>query len=391
MNERLPMNEIELEQIVNNDEIVELTDYEKILCDKRILQKNVKTKINFSKPILILNDKPLIYPRTITVIQGKSGTHKSRLAEHICSVLLRNNDYEADLLGMKSNERNHLICYVDTERNLSEQFPYAIQQIKINSGYNISSDVDNLDTVSLIRIDRTNRFKELRNYLEKNLRQKYNGHIFVVLDVLTDLVENFNDPRDSMRLIDLLNSAINTYDVTFLCIIHENPFQDKARGHLGTELLNKSSTALSINFEKDKDGNEHEILKIQFLKSRIGKKFEPLYVKYSENRNRLVYAESDEIEKAISMKDKKANLFDIAKFLIDNLKDEIPKQELIEKLEQEFQCKSRTIAERLKELLSGKVIHTFGYELINSKRGNKVFYKIETYKQQPETPSNSKD
>lgn len=391
MNEYLPMTEKELGQIVNKDEIGELTDYEKILCDKRILQKNVKAKINFSKPILILNDKPLIYPRTITVIQGKSGTHKSRLAEHICSVLLRNNDYEADLLGMKSNERNHLICYVDTERNLSEQFPYAIQQIKINSGYDISSDVNNLDTVSLIRIDRTNRFKELRNYLEKNLRQAYNGHIFVVLDVLTDLVENFNDPRDSMRLIDLLNSAINTYDVTFLCIIHENPFQDKARGHLGTELLNKSSTALSINFEKDKNGNELEILKIQFLKSRTGKKFEPLYVKYSENRNRLVYAESDEIEKAISMKDKKANLFDIAKFLIDNLKGEIPKQELIEKLEQEFQCKSRTIAERLKDLLNGKVIHTLGYELINSKRGNKVFFNIKTKKQQPETPSNSKD
>ena len=51
--------------------------------------------------------------------------------------------------------------------------------------------------------------------------------------------------------LDLPNSTINTYDITFLCIIHENPYQEKARGHLGTELINKSSTALSINIEKD--------------------------------------------------------------------------------------------------------------------------------------------
>lgn len=375
----IPMNVNDLETTVNKGKPIKLTNYEKILRGKAIINENVKTKITFSKPILTLNDKPLIYPRTINVIQGKSGTHKSRLAEHICSVLLRKPNHNLALLGMQVNEGDHSICYVDTERNLAEQYPYSLQQIKLKAGYNISDDIMNFDFITLIEIERTQRFHAFREYLEKNLRETYKGHIFVILDVLTDLVENFNDPKDSLKLIDLLNSAINTYDVTFLCIIHENPFQDKARGHLGTELLNKSSTALSINFEKDKDGNDQDVIKIQFLKSRSAKRIDPIYVKYSQDRNCLVFAEADEIEKAISMKDKKANIFDISSFMTENIKREIPKQELIRTLSQEFQCTARTIEDRLKDLLAGKGINTIGYALKKVKRGKETYFTLETY------------
>ncbi|MEY4571400.1 MAG: hypothetical protein RLZ10_604, partial [Bacteroidota bacterium] len=34
-----------------------------------------------TNPILSIDEQPIIYPRTINVIQGRSGTHKSRVAE----------------------------------------------------------------------------------------------------------------------------------------------------------------------------------------------------------------------------------------------------------------------------------------------------------------------
>jgi hypothetical protein len=371
-----PMEINHLSRIVNKGTTEKLTNLEKIVLSREILRTNVKSKITFSKPILTIDDKPLFYPRTINVIQGKSGTHKSRLAEHICSVLLKKPEHNLDLIGLKASESNHSICYVDTERNLSEQYPYCLQQILSNAGYNISDEIPvNFDFITLIDIDRTKRLQSLVEYLD-SIRKKHDGHVFIVLDVLTDAVENFNDPKPSLQLIDLLNSTINTFDVTFLCIIHENPFQEKARGHLGTELINKSSTALSINYEKDNKGNDQDIIKIQFLKCRSSKRIEPIYIKFSQDRNTLVYADADEIEKAIYSKDKKANVYDISRFIVDKLKGKIAKKELTTTLRQEFRCTTRTIEDRLRDILAGAGIGSIGHELVKTKSGKQVYFEV---------------
>lgn len=375
MTPQQPMRIDDIEKIVNQGKPIRLTNLEKIIRGRNILRENVKNKITFSKPIITINEQPLFFPRTINIIQGKSGTHKSRLAEHLCSILLKKPGLNIDLLGLQLNEVNTSVCYVDSERNLSEQYPYSLQQILLNAGYNITDDIHHFDFITLIDIERAERFNSFRQYLEK-IREDHTGHIFVILDVLTDLVDNFNDPKPSLQLIDLLNSTINTYDITFLCIIHENPFQEKARGHLGTEILNKSSTALSINYEKDSKGNDQEIIKITFLKCRSSKKIDPLYVKYSQEKHRLVYADAVDIEKAIYSKDIKANVFDISKFIVANFKGSISKKELVTILRQEYKCTSRTIEDRIKDMLAGAGLSTIGYKLKSTKKGKQVFFDL---------------
>ena len=354
-----------------------LTNLEKILKSKIILSKNRKKKIEFSKPLLKISDESLIFPHSIVLIQGKSGTHKSRLAEHISSAFLRKSGYMRGILELEARE-NINVVYVDTERNLTEQFPYSIQQILINSGHEIDEEVNNFDYLSLIDIERGKRFEAFKEYLD-TIREKYTDHVLIILDVLTDLIDNFNDPKPSLQLIDLLNSVINNYDVSFLCIVHENPNAEKARGHLGTELLNKSSSALSINFEKDKTGADQDVIKINFLKCRTSKRIEPKYVKYDPEEKILVYCNGEEIEKAIYSKDMKANIFDVAKFLVANLKNSIPKQELMRMLREEFKCTSRTIEDRLRDLTIGTGIYSLGYQLIKSKNGKEVYYNLEPY------------
>jgi hypothetical protein len=192
---------------------------------------------------------------------------------------------------MKLNdESNHSVCYVDSERNLAEQYPYSLQQIILNAGFNITDDITNFDFISLIDISRPERFDSFRQYLDK-IREDHKGHIFVILDVLTDLVENFNDPKCSLQLIDLLNSTINSYDITFLGN-HSRKSWREASKHvdiLGTELLNKSSTALSINFQRDKSGDDQDVIKITFLKNRSSKKIDPVYIKYSSGNEDTLY------------------------------------------------------------------------------------------------------
>ena len=162
--------------------------------------------------------------------------------------MIKLHDCQNELLGFKrlNFDATHTVLYVDTERNLSEQFPYALQSIQMKAGHEKTAHPSNFDYISLLEIPRKDRYNTLKEYLNYT-RESATNPLFIVLDVSTDCIEDFNKVDKSMELIDLMNAAIiNQHDVIFLCIVHENPNSEKARGHFGTELLNKSSTAIQV-------------------------------------------------------------------------------------------------------------------------------------------------
>lgn len=139
-----------------------------------VLATNAKLKvlkageIKFSEPVLQQGENAVIFPHTINVIQGQAGVHKSRLAENICSALIKKNSSENELLGFNrlSYNATHTVVYVDTERNLTEQLPYALQSIQIKAGYDRTEHPNNFEYISLLQINRKDRFKTLNEYLE---------------------------------------------------------------------------------------------------------------------------------------------------------------------------------------------------------------------------------
>ena len=351
----------------------------RLLDTRNKIAEAMKTNITFSHPILKQNDKAVFYPKTINVIQGKAGVHKSRLAETICSALLSGPGNSKDLLGFKKDPlTRYVVVYVDTERNLSEQLPYALQQIKLKAGYQIEESITDFDWVSLLEFDRESRFEMLDIFLEY-VREEYNIHIFIVLDVITDCVFNFNDTKDSMKLIDMMNKSINRFDVTFLCLIHENPGNtDKARGHLGTEILNKASTVIQISFEKDKDQHAMELIKISYLKCRNSKKHDPFYVQYAEEQKGLVIADTGTIKEAMDRKKFKADYEAIIEYLTEFLKEPAAKRDLHDSLKDALNCSERTLEDRLKEIIEEKrtVYNTEGIvcQLQKTIENRKVMY-----------------
>jgi hypothetical protein len=345
---------------------------EKILRSKEILRENSSKAISFSRAIISSFDLGAIFPSTINVIQGKKGVHKSRLTETLCCTLL-SRTLGANMLGFKRDfTKTYAVLYVDTERNIKEQFPYAIQKIKEKSGYEIQEQPPNFDYISLIDVPRKERFDTLEEYLELT-REKYkNSQLFIVMDVITDCIENFNDPKESMKLVDLLNETINNYDVTFLCVIHENPSSgDKARGHLGTEIINKASQVMQIGFEKDSKNNDTELIRLKFLHCRSTRRLDSIYLKYSDEEKGLVIASGEEVNEIKHQKQEKASIPEIQSFITSNysIDDIISKKDLITQLTESFECSVRTIEERLKELLE------LG-SLSKENKGKEVFYRL---------------
>lgn len=357
----------------------------KIILETQQKIKLLKSKtIKFSEAVMTQNDNPVIFPHTINVIQGQAGVHKSRLAEMICSAFLKKANCSNELLGFKRSqfEANHTVLYVDTERNITEQFPYALQSIQLKAGYEIEDHPLNLDFITLLEISRKNRFAALNAYLNY-LKKKTSNPLFIVLDVSTDCIEDFNKTDKSMELIDLMNVAINEHNVIFLCLIHENPKSDKARGHFGTELMNKASTVMQVGFEKDAAQNDTNIIRVKYLKCRATDRQLPYHIKYCKDAKGLILADTEEIAQIKEGKKHKANLEDIVDILEQHLGNgmEMAKSELMSALRKETTASARTIDERLVNIIESETtLYNFeGREcrLVKAITSRICFYRLE--------------
>lgn len=323
-----------------------------VLETQKKLRELKANDILFASPIIKQGENALIFPRTINVIQGQAGVHKSRLAEIFCSAILKKLECKNDLLGFQKASilSNYTVVYVDTERNLSDQYPYALQTIQLKAGYTKEEHPINFEYISLVQIERSKRFPVLDEYLNF-IRKNTDNHLFIVLDVSTDCIADFNKTDISMQLIDLMNMSINEYNVTFLCVIHENPRSEKARGHFGTELMNKASTVMQVGYE-DPTQEDTDIIRVKYLKCRSTAKHSPFYIKYCKEVKRLVFADVSEVSKAFNNRKHKASNEEMVEFIKIYLQDgsEMTRRELIDNLCKEFKAKERTIESRLKEI-----------------------------------------
>lgn len=354
-----------------------------VLVTSEKLRQLKASEIKFSEPILKQGENAVIHPHTINVIQGQAGAHKSRMAEIICAAFLKKYDNKSELLGyVRTNfDPTHTVVYIDTERNLSEQLPYALQSIQMKAGYNKADHPNNFKYISLLQITRKDRFAVLNEYLN-HIKKETNSPLFIVLDVSTDCIEDFNKTDKSMELIDLMNIAINEHNVIFLCLIHENPKSDKARGHFGTELMNKASTVMQVGFEKDANQNDTDIIRVKYLKCRSTARHTPFYVKYCNEAKGLILADANEVSNVVNSRKHKASNEDMIEFIEMYMGDgtTLTRVDLLDKLCNDFKASQRTIETRIIEII-GSDTEIFNAEgqackLTKETKDKTVYYKL---------------
>jgi hypothetical protein len=251
----------------------------------------------------------------------------------------------------------------------------------LKAGFLIEDNPVNFEYISLLPISRKERFTALNEYLN-HLRTASIKPLFIILDVSTDCIEDFNKTDKSMELIDLMNIAINEHNVTFLCLIHENPKSDKARGHLGTEIMNKASTVIQVGYEKEAGNKDSNLICIKYLKCRSTERHPAFYAKYSNADKGLILATPNEVAEVMNSRKQKADLEDMVQsielYLGTGL--ELKRRDLLDKLMKDFDAKEKTIETRIKELV------TSGQDFINSSenmcrleksnKGKEVYYRL---------------
>ncbi len=323
----------------------------KLLESEQLISKYASEEIVYSPPLIVLGDTPVVRKCTINLLQGKYGSHKTRLGELFCSLLLSESSCSSDFLGFqKSDNEVVTVCYIDTERNLKEELPMGIQSIKNKSCIDKSIQTSNFRFTSIKAINRHKRLEAVKEFIN-DVKSETQNPLFVLLDVATDCVGDFNSASESMKLFDYLGNLCDNYNATFMLILHENPNSEKARGHTGTEGGNKASSVIHIGFERDAKNQDTELIKLKFLKSRSGKRHEPLYLVYSDIAKGLILADRELVRQKTAERRQVADVEMVAEKIGDIFKEAtMAQQELIEILKIEFECSDNTLKERLKEI-----------------------------------------
>jgi hypothetical protein len=74
---------------------------------------------------------------------------------------------------------------------------------------------------------------------------------FCVIDGVGDLMDDTNDNRESVSIATMLLQLTTKYDCHILTAIHTNPGTDKARGHIGSEIMRKAETVITVKKDGD--------------------------------------------------------------------------------------------------------------------------------------------
>ncbi len=82
---------------------------------------------------------------------------------------------------------------------------------------------------------------------------------FLVIDGVRDLVSSINDEKEATLIADKLLKWSQELNIHIMCVLHENKGDKNARGHLGTELMNKAETVAGLS-RGENNGNRTTIV-----------------------------------------------------------------------------------------------------------------------------------
>jgi hypothetical protein len=183
----------------------------------------------------------------LTSIVALAGIGKSSICEAISSAAI--NPY-ADNLGFAITVSNPRILYIDTERVHADQWT-SWRRMMCKANVLEGTFVDRVDWCAIVTLATV---EEKRKFLEKQLEtHKYD---FVILDTITDFLTDVNSIEQTAEVSNWIRGLANIHGFTAILTIHSNPSaegQNKARGHLGSELLRRSETIFKLDYDKSID------------------------------------------------------------------------------------------------------------------------------------------
>ena len=181
----------------------------------------------------------------ILLIQAKGKAGKTYFVSALIATLLTFKRF-IFFRGFLPEDKRKVIVF-DTEQGTEDARTIQNRIYKM-AGLPIDKETQNFEYYCLRGLSASDRcdFIEFIIYSTQNLGA-------VIIDGVRDLINDFNDTGQSFIMINKLMTWTEELRIHIITILHQNPNDEKARGHLGTELTNKAEFIISINRNKMDD------------------------------------------------------------------------------------------------------------------------------------------
>ena len=210
------------------------------LSDILIVSQIKATDTYETPPQIIWIDNSTI--ATLGNFSASTGKAKSKKTFNVSAIVA------ASLAGRQVlNYRAHLpegkqqVLYVDTEQSRFHCHN-VLERILRLAGLPTTCDNENLDFICLREYSPSVRIE----VIDYALRQG-KGYGLVIIDGIRDLMLDINSTGESVEVINKMMEWSSKYNLHIHCVLHLNKGDNNVRGHIGTEMSNKSETVLVIS------------------------------------------------------------------------------------------------------------------------------------------------
>jgi hypothetical protein len=191
-----------------------------------------------------------------SLIIGKAKSRKSFFISLGVSATTKNgfilNRFKGSLYAMQND-----VLYFDTE-----QSKYHVQKAVKRICSMVGNEApDNLHVYGLRKYTPFERLELIEHAIYSNLNTG-----FVVIDGIKDLVTSINDEEQATNIASKLLKWTEERNIHIVTVLHQNKGDNNARGHLGTELVNKAETVLSVT--KSAENKEISIVEAEYCRDK---------------------------------------------------------------------------------------------------------------------------
>ena len=141
-----------------------------------------------------------------------------------------------------SNVKGKVILF-DTEQSKNDVYKVLLRISKLAG----SKVADNIIVFGLRSYNPEQRVKMVIKILDqfKNVNVEA-----IVIDGVRDLIYDINDAKEGTNIVSHLMKWSEVYNFHLAVVLHSNKGDGNARGHIGTELVNKSEVIIKIEREE---------------------------------------------------------------------------------------------------------------------------------------------
>ena len=198
-----------------------------------------------------------------SVITGKAKSRKTFFTAMVVAACIGNGILYNKITARLSATHQNIIVF-DTEQSRYDVQSFNKRVLAL-AGLPTNKPHPHLDYYHLKKYGTAKRVK-LIEYILYNTP----GVVLVVIDGIRDLIFDINDPEQATFISDKLMKWVDELGIHIITVLHQNKGDNNARGHVGTELINKAETVVSVEIDK-----KDPLISIVSAEQTRGREFKP--------------------------------------------------------------------------------------------------------------------